>query len=57
MKKNSRFVLINCKEFSYSVYDGKVEVAKYLQEDLVNIQYASKDEIEYLRTADYKVKA
>lgn len=57
MKKNTRFVLIDCKEFSYAIYDGKVELARYLQEDPNNAQYLTKDEIEYYRTADYKVKA
>jgi hypothetical protein len=52
---NNRFVLINTKDRSYTVYENKVVLAVYIEDETSTL--ISKDIVEEIRTADYKTKA
>ena len=49
-----RLVLINTKENTYTVYEGKVPVAVFMPDDNMT---PSKEDIEQIRLASYNVKA
>lgn len=53
MKTNSRFVVINTKEKTAKVYDGRVFLAQY---DFTG-ELLTKEEIEFVRTQEFKGKA
>lgn len=57
MRTNNQFVLLDMKDKSYSVYVGRVEVARFEQQDPKTLVYLSADEVEELRREEYKDKA
>jgi hypothetical protein len=54
VKTNNRLALISYKEKAVFVYEDKIMIAKY---EFVPEQPFTKDDIEYVRTMDYKEKA
>ena len=55
MKTNNRFVLINSRAKTYTVYEGKVALATYQEDD--SGSSITRKVIEEIRVANYDSKA
>ncbi len=53
--KNNRLVLINTKDNSYTVYEGKVALATYVEDNTSTL--ITCEVIEEIRTGKYDTKA